>query len=597
MNKQKLFLAACLSLGLAFSACSDEDDEIIVTEEETDTSADDDDDAEEEEDTSADDEADYAYVGLACGNFDASEWYPGGELGTTTNRGSMCYEDPAPAVEAQGLLDEFNHGEYFFDGTYTINTAPFAGLGPAAVRSSCLDCHPGYGHGKRQTSYTASYGNGYLLVIYTPSDGANSNDGSYSSLVTAMPQTISTSPFLPPIDESGITITWNTVTEMESGLPMQFDDGETFELIYPDVYIDPSAYNTNPVPDNVAYRLESTIGVIGVGLIDAIPDDSIKAQYLAEIAAYEAAGLSTDEYVNSSYFDASAGDWGSSAIYTLAAGYLADGSYYESMTKPKRFTYAMTRASLQDGPGANAIWNITNVSRSDRHYLYTTSAWALAMSENEEVIAKIKADPTSAYYNDGTDEGIAAAILTLLDPNTDQFDNDYYNFEPEMSDDDYYDFLVWHRGLAIPRARNLHNSRVQRGKEIFYELGCTNCHRPSWTTTDDNYWSPAITENKALPRFKNQTIYPYTDLIHHKLYMKNDIHGSWCRTTPLWGRGLSLLNTGAQDRLHDCRARNELEAILWHCYSKDSHAYEAASQVYDLSTEDREALVKFLQSI
>lgn len=100
-----------------------------------------------------------------------------------------------------------------------------------------------------------------------------------------------------------------------------------------------------------------------------------------------------------------------------------------------------------------------------------------------------------------------------------------------------------------------------------------------------------------LPRYQNQTIYPYSDFVQHKLYMKNDIHGSWCRTTPLWGRGLEKLNTGAEDRLHDCRARNEEEAIMWHMYSKKSHAYHSAVQFYNLSKSDRDAVVKFLRSI
>lgn len=52
----------------------------------------------------------------------------------------------------------------------------------------------------------------------------------------------------------------------------------------------------------------------------------------------------------------------------------------------------MTRGSLQDGPGANAIWNITNVTRQDRPCLYTTTPWAKAMSENTDVIAAIKKD-------------------------------------------------------------------------------------------------------------------------------------------------------------------------------------------------------------
>lgn len=134
-----------------------------------------------------------------------------------------------------------------------------------------------------------------------------------------------------------------------------------------------------------------------------------------------------------------------------------------------------------------------------------------------------------------------------------------------MSDQQFYAFMVWHRGLAIPRARNLNDPTVQRGKELFYKMGCTSCHRPKWETGDDNYWLPQMMVDKnytKLPRYAHQTIYPYSDYVQHKLYMKNDVHGSWCRTIPLWGRGLELLNTGAEDRLHDCRARNEKEAIL-----------------------------------
>ena len=66
------------------------------------------------------------------------------------------------------------------------------------------------------------------------------------------------------------------------------------------------------------------------------------------------------------------------------------GTFRGSHGPIKRFTYAMTRGSLQDGAGSNAIWNITNVTRSDRHFLYTTPAWAKAQSEDKEVISYIK---------------------------------------------------------------------------------------------------------------------------------------------------------------------------------------------------------------
>ena len=537
-------------------------------------------------------EPDAKYVGQAVGNFEASEWYPGGELGTTNNVTEGCYEDETPSVIAQGLEMEFNLGEAAFERKYTQSTEPFKGLGPAYVRSSCLDCHPGYGHGKWQKEYKAGFGNGYLLVVYHPADGADSDDGPYVAEVTGMPQTKAVAPFLPPIDEDKIALNWIKVTSMESGLPMAFPDGETYELIYPELNIPESAFNTDPTPYQtgpVAFRLESTIGIIGTGLLDAIPEESIKEQYIAEAPYVE---------LNPAFWDKAAGDFAPTAWYTLAEGQFADGTPAPAGTKKlKRFTYAMTRASLQDGAGANAIWNITNVSRGDRHFLYATKAWAKKMSETPSVIAAVKADPSSPYYADGTDEGISEAILGLLDTTTDQFNNKWHNFTPEMSDDQYYNFLVWHRGLSIPRARTLNRAEVQKGKEVFNKIGCATCHRASWETKDDNYWAPAITKGRQLPRYRNQKIYPYTDMIQHRLFMKNGIHGSWCRTTPLWGRGLSRANTGAEDRIHDCRARNVIEAIMWHGYSKKSDAYESTEKFYNLSKEDREAVVEFINSL
>lgn len=534
---------------------------------------------------------DYTYVGKAVGNFSADEWYPGGKLGTTENISPGCYEDETPAVTNQGLIDEFNLGEMFFERNVTLSTPPFNGLGPASVRTSCIDCHPGYGHGKRQDAYRAAqYGNGYLLVIYTP-DKPGSNDGPYIAEVTGMPQTQAVSPFLPPVDEEQINITWKTLSgDMPSGLSAtEFPDGEKYELIYPEVTIPTTAFNTYPQPTNIEVRLESTIGIIGTGLIDAIPESALKEQYAKEAAA--------GADLNPAMWDKGANDWASSAYYTnwTSPGALADGTPVEGMVK--RYTYALTRASLQDGAGANAMWNISNVSRPDRPYLYTTDAWAEAMARNPQVIAAIKADPTSPYYADGTDEGIAEAVRNLLSPKTNQFENSWHNFTPEMSTDNFYAFMVWHRGLAIPRARNLQDPDVQRGKQLFMEMGCASCHRPSWTTGSDNYWRPDVIAGKDLPKYPNQTIYPYSDFVQHRLHMINDIHNSWCRTTPLWGRGLSLANTGAQDRLHDCRARNEVEAILWHGYSQESDAFESAKKFYNLPKEDRDAVVKFLQSI
>ncbi|MBQ3700387.1 MAG: hypothetical protein II886_10840 [Prevotella sp.] len=541
--------------------------------------------------------------GKATGNFTAEEWYPGGELGTTEK---ASYSAITPAAEDAGMDADFNTGEDFFEHLYTFDVEPRKGLGPAWVRNSCIACHPSYGHGKRQTEYRANQiGNGYLLVIYHP------DTNGYITEVTGMPQTQAMAPFKAPIDESQISIEWKTVSQMESGLAMTFPDGETYSLIYPEVRIPQTAFNTDPKPSNYDVRLESTIGVYGTGLLDAIDDEDIEKQWAAEAPYVE---------LNPAMWDKAAGTFKASAYYS--APYNDTGTHRGSHGPLKRFTYAMTRGSLQDGAGANAIWNITNVTRSDRHWLYTTTAWAKAQSEDPEVIAYIKQHGASTssilhpYYADGTDEGIKNRVYEVLNTPSvaykETFEkyllNDaYYGGQEEMSDKQYYQFMVWHRGLAVPAARNLDDATVQRGKTLFTELGCARCHRPSWTTGADNMWVDASTKayaatigksaSQMLPRYPNQTIWPYTDMVQHRLFMINDIRTGWCRTTPLWGRGLSRQLTGADDRLHDCRARTVIEAIMWHGYSKQSDAYTSTEKFYNLKKADRDAVVKFIESI
>ena len=79
--------------------------------------------------------------------------------------------------------------------------------------------------------------------------------------------------------------------------------------------------------------------------------------------------------------------------------------------------------------------------------------------------------------------------------------------EEELSMQQYEDFMVWHRGLAVPAARNLDKPDVRRGQKLFNKLGCAGCHKPEWTTG----------EYKPLPGYANQTIRPYTDMLRHDM--------------------------------------------------------------------------------
>ncbi len=74
-----------------------------------------------------------------------------------------------------------------------------------------------------------------------------------------------------------------------------------------------------------------------------------------------------------------------------------------------------------------------------------------------------------------------------------------------------------------------------------------------------------------MPEQSAQLIWPYTDLLLHDMgegladnRPEGDATGREWRTPPLWGIGLTETVSGHTNLLHDGRARNLLEAILWH---------------------------------
>ena len=507
-------------------------------------------------------------------------YYAGGKLGTSYLATANALEQPTPAVENAGMYQQFKNGEALFEKPFMQNMSGVrSGLGPVYIRTSCLHCHPGYSHGKRvpEGSFnTNDPGNGCLLVVYNPENDA------YVSWLAGMPQSHAVKPFKAPLDESQIQVRWLSQTDEWNNT---FPDGETYELIYPEVEIPRSAiYVVNQgyqLPSDYAVRLESTIGIFGSGLLDAIDDADLLKQYQQEEKdGYMPNGL------NKAFFDN--GNWVSQYANSLQG----DGTPY-----PRRYTYALSRGPLQDAAGANAIWNITNVTRSDRRYHYMDAAgtWAQYSAKDpdvqagfDEYLAKVDPDRQHGSWWEGDME---TRILNYLNAK---------DLPVEMTDDEYTDLMVWHRGLAVPAVRDVNDPMVIRGKQKFEEIGCAYCHRPSWTTGEDLIRDPAkfFTGNE-LPRYPHQTIWPYTDMVQHKLHMTNDIRTGWCRTAPLWARGLHQKVTGspAADRLHDCRARNAMEAIMWHGFSPESDARRTIEAFRKLNKEDRDAIIRFVDAI
>ena len=161
---------------------------------------------------------------------------------------------------------------------------------------------------------------------------------------------------------------------------------------------------------------------------------------------------------------------------------------------------------------------------------------------------------------------------------------------PEASDKILGDVVTYSQTLGVPARRNWDDPIVLRGKELFAQANCAACQVPKLQTGDF----------PALPELSHQTIRPYTDLLLHDLgdgladqRPVFDAGGRDWRTPPLWGIGLVSKVNGHTFFLHDGRARNLAEAILWH----DGEAKASREQFRNLPKADREALIAFLESL
>lgn len=162
--------------------------------------------------------------------------------------------------------------------------------------------------------------------------------------------------------------------------------------------------------------------------------------------------------------------------------------------------------------------------------------------------------------------------------------------EHELTDNFLMQSEIYLAALSVPVRRNAKDDNVLKGKLLFAEIGCNNCHIDEFRTS----------VSPVLSVLNNQTIRPYTDLLLHDMgegladntpdFLAN---GQEWRTPPLWGIGLIQTVNGHQFLLHDGRARDAEEAILWH----GGEGENSKEKYKELCEEDRENLLKFLESL
>ena len=162
--------------------------------------------------------------------------------------------------------------------------------------------------------------------------------------------------------------------------------------------------------------------------------------------------------------------------------------------------------------------------------------------------------------------------------------------KPEISDRNLGKLIFYTATTAVPARRDVDDPQVLRGKQLFHQAQCVACHVPKHVTGTV----------KGLPELSKQTIRPYTDLLLHDMgpgladnRPDYEASGSEWRTPPLWGIGLVETVNGHTTLLHDGRARNAAEAILWH----GGEAERAKQKFVNMSKAERDALLAFLNSL
>ncbi|WP_434340863.1 di-heme oxidoredictase family protein [Motilimonas cestriensis] len=160
----------------------------------------------------------------------------------------------------------------------------------------------------------------------------------------------------------------------------------------------------------------------------------------------------------------------------------------------------------------------------------------------------------------------------------------------EVSDKilNFVEFYSQH--LAVPARRNISDKQVLQGEKLFQQANCQSCHVASFKTA----------KRDTLPALSEQLIFPYSDLLLHDMgpgladnrpeFLAT---GSEWRTPPLWGLGYQQEVNGHTFLLHDGRARNIMEAVLWH----GGEAEASKQVVLGFDQGQRDALVKFLESL
>ncbi|MCO8313988.1 di-heme oxidoreductase family protein [Pseudomonas mandelii] len=412
---------------------------------------------------------------------------------------------------------DFSVGNSFFRNPWVIapsTTTARDGLGPLFNTNACQNCHikDGRGHPPMPDAQNAV---SMLVRLSIPDAPA------YAKVIEQLgvvPEPVYGGQFqdmsVPGVVPEGkVRVDYTPV-------PVRFKDGSEIELRKPTLQITQLGYG--PMHPDTRFSARIAPPMIGLGLLEAIPDEAILAN--AEAQAREKNGI---------------------------AG------------RPNR------------------VWD-----DEQQKTVLGRFGWKAGQPNlNQQNVHAFSGDMGLTTSLKPTDDCTDAQTACKQAPNGNGPDG-----EPEVSDNILRLVLFYSRNLAVPARRDVGAPQVLAGKNLFFQAGCQACHTPQYTTA----------ANAAEPELANQVIRPYSDLLLHDMgdgladnRTEFQASGRDWRTPPLWGIGLTQTVNGHTQFLHDGRARNLLEAVLWH----GGEAKAAQQQVLSFNAEQRAALLAFLNSL
>lgn len=264
--------------------------------------------------------------------------------------------------------------------------------------------------------------------------------------------------------------------------------------------------------------------------------------------------------------------------------YTLDGPAFAQVTISPRIAPALAGAGLLEGIPASALKALADPSDRDGDHISGRIAHLADPKRGGVVVGRFGWKAEAATVR----QQVASALLLdmgIAPPFAREELTPGHAAEMESAT---FDALVSYvRTLAVP-GREAPSRQVARGARLFTRTGCAHCHVPTHRTGGSD-----------IEALAGQLIHPYTDLLLHDMGAGladgdglSQAQREW-RTPPLWGVGLLERANGHRFLLHDGRARDLTEAILWH----GGEGAESRDAFASLPAQDRAALVAFVESL